>query len=115
MHAPSAAGDAHVPKGYDAVACGAGGDVSAAAATARDGVDGLEGPRIGECESRGVVGGGAHIVYANEAVEPARDEYLIRGTPGGRRRCRGNPIDRRGGGPLQIIGRGVRVRVVVGR
>ena len=98
MHAPAPAGHAHVPERHHAVSRRARRDVCAPAATASDGVNGLERPGVGEGE--GGCAGRAHIVHAHEAVEPARDEDLVRCTPGGRGGRRRDAIH--GGGPRRV-------------
>ena len=97
MHAPAGRSSAHVPKRHDGVPRGAGSDVGTSAATAGDGVYGLEGPGVGKGERGGR--GGPHVVDAHEAIEPARDDDLIRGTPRRRGWCRGDSVH--GRGPLQ--------------
>ena len=98
MDAPAAGGRTHVPKRHYGVTCGARGYVGAAAAAAGDSIDGFEGPGVGKGE-RGDVGG-ANVVDAHEAVEPARDDDLVRGTPRGRGRGGGDAVH--GCGPLVV-------------
>jgi len=98
VDAPAAGGGAHVPKCHDGVACGARGYIGATATAAGDSVDGFEGPGIEKGKRGGV--GGAYVVDAHEAVEPARDDDLVRGTPRGRGRGGGYAVH--GVGPLQV-------------
>ena len=97
MYAPAGRGSAYVPKRHDGVPRGAGGDVGTSAATAGDGVYGLERPGVGKGERGGR--GSTHVVNAHEAVEPARDDNLIRGTPRRCGWCGGDSVH--GGGPLR--------------
>ena len=105
VDAPAASGGTHVPKCHDGVARGARGYVGAAPTAAGDGVDGFKGPGIGKGERGGV--GGAHVVDAHEAVEPARDDDLVRGTP--RRRGWGGGYSVHGRGPLLVCGVALRL------
>jgi len=97
---PAAGGGTDVPKRDDRVASGARGDVGTAAAAAGDGVDGLEGPGVGKGEG-GTGAGLAHVVHAHEAVEPARDDDLVRSAPWGRGGRGGDAVH--GGGTVETV------------